>query len=159
MTSNLLEDNVKVGDTLTGTYTYNPPTKDTNTDTTVGDYQHVKKAYGITVKAGDLVFKTDPKNVDFLVELTNRDMDDHYLLRSYNNLPLSNGVQVEHISWQLDNDTGEALSSESLKKASTPPKLQDWVDPFGLTITRGDEFDFEHSFFLRAHIDSVKLIR
>ena len=159
MTSNLLEDNVKVGDTLTGTYTYNPPTKDTNTDTTVGDYQHVKKAYGITVKAGNIVFKTDPKNVDFLVELTNRDMDDHYLLRSYNNLPLSNGVQVEHISWQLDNDTGEALSSESLKKASTPPKLQDWVNPFGLTITRGDEFDFEHSFFLRAHIDSVKLIR
>jgi hypothetical protein len=156
--SNVLEDNVKVGDTLTGTYTYNPSTKDTNADETVGDYHHVKKPYGIIVNAGNLVFKTDPKNVNFLVELVNRDLDDHYLLRSYTNLPLSNGIPVEHISWQLDNETGESLSSASLKKAPTPPKLQDWIDPFGLTIIGGDESDFENSFFIRAHVDSVKLI-
>lgn len=155
--SNVLQDNVKVGDILTGTYTYNPSTKDTNTDTTVGDYQHDKKPYGIIVKSGDLVFRTDPKNVNFLVELVNRDMQDNYLLRSYNNLPLSNGVPVEHISWQLDDGTGKALSSDSLKKTPTPPVLQNWKDPFGLTIVGGA--DFENSFFMRAHVDSVKLLR
>ena len=66
--SNLLYGNVKVGTPITGEYTYRLPTKDTNTDQTVGDYPHDKKAFGITVNVGGFVFKTDPKNVNFLVE-------------------------------------------------------------------------------------------
>lgn len=154
---NLFNDQVKEGDTITGYYVHDRTTKDTNTDNTVGDYEHHSSPYGITVKAGNLEFKTDPKNVNFLVELVNRDLDDHYLLRSYTNLPLANGASVEHISWQLDNDTGTAISSDSLKKAPTPPKLDDWIDPFRLTITGGDGFD--NSFFLRAHVESVHLIK
>src|SRR6185503_8241476 len=73
--SNLLYGNVKVGTPLTGEYTYRLPTKDTNTDQTVGDYPHDRKAFGITVNVGGFVFKTDPKNVNFLVELVNRDTD------------------------------------------------------------------------------------
>ncbi len=157
--SNLLSNNVEVGDTLTGTYTYNPSTKDSNSDPNIGDYRHLKKSYGITVNADDLVFKTDPKNANFLIELVNRDMDDHYHLISYNNLPLSNGLPVQYISWQLDNDTGVALSSDSLKKAPTPPKLKDWIDPFGLAIQGGDELDPVNFFSLKAHVDSVKVIR
>ncbi len=68
---------------------------------TVGDYNHDKRAFGITVNVGELVFKTDPMNVNFLAEIVNRQTN-HYLLRSYNNLPLSDTIQVEHISWQLD---------------------------------------------------------
>ncbi len=155
--SNVLFGNVKVGTPVTGEYTYRLPTKDTNTDQTVGDYPHDRKAFGITVNTGGLVFKTDPKNVNFLVELVNRDSD-HYLLRSYNNLPFSDTVTVEHISWQLDDETGSALSNDSLKSAPIPPILQNWKDPFGLTITgEGPERGPIDSFFIRAHIDSVKL--
>ena len=155
--SNLLYGNVKVGTPITGEYTYRLPTKDTNTDQTVGDYPHDRKAFGITVNVGGFVFKTDPKNVNFLVELVNRDTD-HYLLRSYNNLPLSDTIPIEHISWQLDDETGNALSNDSLKSAPIPPILQNWKDPYGLTITGGADRDPTQSFFVRAHIDSVNLI-
>jgi hypothetical protein len=113
---------------------------------------------GITLKVGDLVFKTDPNNVDFLVELVNRDMQNNYLLRSYNNLPLASGFPVSHIAWQLDDETGKALSSDSLKKTPTPPVLNKWSSIFGLTI-QGEDRDRDNSFFIRAHVDSVKLIR
>jgi hypothetical protein len=158
--SNNLNGNVRVGDKITGEYTYKLSTKDSNTDQTVGDYRHDKKAFGITVNARGLVFKTDPKNVNFLVELVNRGTD-HYLLRSYNNLPLSDAAKVEHISWQLDDETGNALSNDSLKTAPTPPVLQNWKDLYGLTITGGggDRVgDPSQSFLIRAHIDSVALI-
>jgi hypothetical protein len=156
--SNLLYGNVKVGTPVSGEYTYRFPTKDTNTDQTVGDYPHDRKAFGIMVNVGGMVFKTDPKNVNFLVELVNRDTD-HYLLRSYNNLPLSDTVPVEHTSWQLDDETGTALLNDSLKSAPIPPILQNWKDPFGLTIT-GDGPDRGplDSFFIRAHIDSVNRV-
>lgn len=74
----------------------------------VGDYQHDRKVFEITENAGRLAFKADPKNVNFLVELVNQDTD-HYLLRSYNNLQLSNAVPVKHISWQLDDDAENIL--------------------------------------------------
>lgn len=62
----------------------------------VEDYQHDKKVFKTTVNMGGLVFKTDTKNVNFLVELVNQDTD-HYLSRSYNNLHLSNAVPVKHL--------------------------------------------------------------
>ena len=158
--ANNLNGNVRVGDKITGEYTYKLSTKDSNTDQTVGDYKHDKKAFGITVNARGLVFKTDPKNVNFLVELVNRGTD-HYLLRSYNNLPISDTAKVEHISWQLDDETGNALSNDSLKTAPTPPVLQNWKDLYGLTITGGGGGrvgDPSQSFLIRAHIDSVALI-
>ncbi len=155
---NLLYGNVKVGTPITGEYIYRLSTKDTNTDQTVGDYPHDRRAFGITVNAGGLVFKTDPKNVNFLVEIVNRDSD-HYLIRSYNNLPISDTVSVDHISWQLDDETGVALSNDSLKSAPVPPILQNWKDLFGLTITgEGPERGPIDSFHIRAHIDSVNLV-
>ena len=114
---------MNVGDTITGKYVYNLLGKDSNLDKTVGDYQHDTGTYGIALQTGNLVFRTDPNNVNFLVELVNRDKDDHYLLRSYNNLPVSSDVLVDHISWQLDDDTGNALSTASLINAPIPPKL------------------------------------
>jgi hypothetical protein len=155
--ANLLNGAVQVGHTITGKYVYNVLTKDTNPDITVGDYQHNNEAYGITLNAGNLIFKTDPNNVNFLVELVNRELQDNYLLRSYNNLPLSNGLLVNHIAWQLDDDTGNALSTASLKKTPTPPILADWQDPFGLTIEGSDQDD-SNEYFIRAHVESVSLI-
>jgi hypothetical protein len=104
-TDNVLDQEVEVGDIITGKYMYSTSTMDSNDlDSTVGDYHHNTEPYGIFLEIGSLVFQTDPNNVDFLLELVNRESD-HYLLRSYNNLPLSNGVLVEHISWQLDDFT------------------------------------------------------
>lgn len=155
--NNLLGNGIKEGDIIKGYYIYDSSTSDTNGDSTVGDYQHNSAPFGITLFKGNFVFKTDPKNTDFLVELVNRADGDNYLLRSYNNLPLSNGVPVQHIAWQLDDPTAKALSSDSLKQTAKPPVLSKWSDNSpGLTIELGD---FPDSAFIRAHVTSVILLK
>jgi uncharacterized repeat protein (TIGR01451 family) len=162
--SGLLGGSINVGDTLTGCYSYETTTPDTNSSPTVGDYRHSSPQFGITINGGGFVFETDPANVDFLVEIVNdhgTPARDNYLLRSYNNLPLSNGAFVEHISWQLDDPTLSALSSATLPLV--PPNLSDWQSNFGLTIRgcgaanhREFDCDIDGQFFVRAHVTSAK---
>jgi hypothetical protein len=107
-----------------------------------------------------LIFKTDPSNVYFLVEICNNhgspNPSDNYLLRSYNNLPLSNGIHVDHIAWQLDDDTCTAISSIALP--TTPPRLGDWQSIFGLTLTGYDPSDEFKTYFVRAHVNKVTAV-
>ncbi len=157
--NNLLEGRINEGDIITGKYTYKSTTPDSNPSPTVGDYWHNASPYGIEVNAGGFLFSTDPKNVNFLVEVTKDNNGypwDSYLLRSYTNLPLSNGVFVDHIAWQLDDPTGTALSSDSLPTG--PPVLTNWQSYFGFELT-GSEPNFPYShYFLRAHVIDVNVV-
>lgn len=157
--SNLLAGAINVGDTITGTYRYDSTTLDSNAAPTVGDYRHSSPPYGITVNAGGFVFETDPSNVDFLVEIVNdhgTPPSDNYVLRSFNNLPLSNGALVDHIAWQLDDDTATALSSDTLP--TVPPTLADWQSIFGLSINGSAPGDPDFEYFIRAHITSADVV-
>ena len=149
----LLEGQLSAGDIITGRYTYDSSTPDSSALATVGIYQHSIVPYGVTLSAGGFIFQTDPDNVDFLLEvLNNHTGQDGYLLRSYNNLPLSNGVEVFHISWQLDDYSSTALSSDALP--ITPPVLEDWIDhPCELVIT----FGFKGASAICADVTSVEL--
>jgi len=131
----LLEGRISAGDIMTGSYTYDSDTPDTNPSHTVGDYWHYSSPYGISLSAREFVFQTDPDNISFVVEVINDHTgQDGYLLRSYNNLPLSNGVHIDHISWQLDDYSSTALSTDALP--TTPPVLEDWENE-SLLITFG----------------------
>lgn len=162
--SNLLGGAIQVGDIISGEYTYDSATADSNSLPTVGDYWHDTAPYGIMINAGDFVFETDPNDVHFLVEIVNDHGNpprDNYLLRSYNNLPISDEVKVDHISWQLDDPTLTALSSEELP--TEPPNLEDWTSIFGLTITGcvpdpyfPQDCGYDE-FFIRAHVTSVQI--
>jgi hypothetical protein len=140
---NILAGAVHPGDTITGIYTYESTTPDDNPFATVGDYWHTTAPYGISVTVAGLTFRTDPNNVNFLVEIGNDHAPgisptDNYLLRSYNNLfdvsapsePF--GPPFNHISWQLDDPTATALSSTDLPVVA--PVLADWQSLFGLDI-------------------------
>ena len=54
---------------------------------------------------------------------------------SHNNLPLSNGVEVYEIFWQLDDYSGTALSSTEIPLG--PPLLGDWGSHWELMIDLG----------------------
>ena len=130
---NYLEGQINPGDIITGTYTYESTTPDTNPSPYVGDYEHFASPAGIFLSVGEFDFTTDPTNVDFLVEVVNNyPSGDYYLVRSYNNLALSNGTLVDHISWQLDDSTATALSSIDLP--TSPPILDDWQSIYGLRL-------------------------
>ncbi len=155
-----LDGLVNVGDSITGYYTYDADTLDSNPLPDVGDYLHNSAPAGIFLTIGPFEFKTDPENVDFVVEIENDypwiDPDinwDGYLLRSYNNLSLSNGTVVNHISWQLDDFSGNALSNDSLP--TTAPVLEDYPDSWtGVIITGGDRDSMQ----IISSINSVELV-
>lgn len=135
-TGNYLEGQINVYDIITGTYTYESTTLDSNPSSVGGHYWHYDPPAGISLTVGGFEFRTDPANVEFLVEIANDStsggLHDGYLLRSYNNLPLSNGTLVDEISWQLTDPTASALSSDALP--TTPPALDDWQSIIGLRL-------------------------
>jgi len=162
--ANYLEGKISPGDIITGSYTYESSTQDSSPIISVGDYWHYAPPCGISLGVGGFMFSTDPANIEFLVEIINDHPPfssinrDAYLLRSYNNLPLSNGTLVYDISWHLNDSTATALSSDALP--TTPPILDDWSQS-GLYISGGfgTEIDPITSrppvFVFEAHVTSA----
>ena len=157
----LLNGQLAGGDIITGSYTYNSDTPDTNPLTTVAGYEHFSPPYGITLYGGGFVFQTDPENVDFFVQIDNNHYgsEDGYFLSSENNLPLHDGIYVNGISWQLNDYSGTALSSVALP--TTPPVLEDWTHHslnFNILHITGGIPDGRDSFGIGAEVTSVALV-
>jgi len=147
---NYLEGKIHVGDTITGSYTYESTTWDSNPSSTIGDYEHYSAPAGISLSVGGFNFKTDPAAVNFLVEITNDyPPNDDYFLLSSNNLPLSNGTLVESISWWLSDSTGAALLSDAL--LVTAPVLSRWQ------INQLD-MGYSGAYLVRSQVTSAILI-
>jgi hypothetical protein len=124
---NLLEGKVTIGGTITGTYTYDTSTLDTNPLSGTGNYWYYVPPCGITLTIEDFVFGTNFGNVEFVIGITDTVQGvpgDAYWLHNYNNLQLSNNVEVDAISWQLNDYGGIALTSTALP--TTAPVLSDW---------------------------------
>jgi hypothetical protein len=142
---NLYLDGIQSNTPFEGFYIFDTATTDSNGDGTVGDFRHTSSAYGIVVKVGKYIFRTNPRKVNFLVELVNRPNSDNYLLRSYYNV-CSEPLAVDHISWQLDDSTGTALSNALLP--ATPPVLTNFQSTFGLSISG-------FGFMFRGHVETI----
>ncbi len=156
---NLFYGRVNVGDILTGTYTYNLLTQDSDSDSTVGTYKHSSSPYGILLTVGGFVFQTDPDRVDFLINVRNS-YPDSYSLISYNNLPLNDVVAVQQISWQLRDLNGNALDSDALP--STAPALGDWQATVNNILISGVSIPIPMmSYYIQAHVTSasVKMVQ
>jgi len=122
---NYLEGQINPGDIITGYYTYESTTLDSNPSQSVGDYEYYSPPCGIFLSVGGFDFQTDLTNVDFFIEVVNNyPSGDAYVVGSSNNLPLSNGVSVDPIDWQLGDNTGTALSSDALPIIA--PVLDNW---------------------------------
>jgi len=123
---NYLEGQILPGNIITGYYTYESTTLDSNPSTSVGHYWQYAPPCGIFLSVSGFDFETDLSDVNFLVGIGNSDIPTHdiYWIRSYNNISLSSGALVDGISWQLDDYTGNSLSSDVLP--TTAPMLTDW---------------------------------
>jgi hypothetical protein len=147
-----LDGKIHVGDTVTGTYTYDSTTPDSYP----GNYEYYSAPAGISLECGGFVFRTDPSDVEFSVWLDDHSPSeswgDSYGIESNNNLPLSNGSLLNVIAWGLGDTTATALSSDALP--TTAPDLSDWDwnDPLMIDGMRGGGFRIE------ANVTSVSLI-
>jgi hypothetical protein len=143
----VFDGSITNGAAFEGFYVFDSTAADTDPEPTVGDYQFTNSAFGVVVKIGNYVFRTNPQHVDFLIETVNRPEDDSYLFRSYNNV-CSQPVFIDHIAWQLDDYTGAALTNDFLPLF--PPNLAAWQNEFGLSISGGYD-----TFFLIGTVNSV----
>lgn len=120
-----LLNTIHVGSSFSGTYTYDSSTIDS------GDGHYYQDApYGVNLILGGFEFQTDPSQSSnrFEIWLINdgvgNGVKDFYLVRSYKNTPLPNGVAVSLIRWDLNDSTHTALSSTVLP--ATGPSLAAW---------------------------------
>jgi hypothetical protein len=121
---------IRVGDQITGFYTYDTEAYDENPLPTVGRYRYSSPPCGITLTVNGLLFQSDPGNVDFYVKVFNDFpgdpfTTDRFYISSERNEEVS-GVPITFISWQLDDRTGTIFTSTSIP--SSPPALEafDW---------------------------------
>jgi len=144
-----LEGKIEAGDIITGFYVYESTTPDSSPlDSVQGNYWHYAPPAGIALTVGGFNFMTDPFNVAFHLAVRNNSPgDDSYWLASENNLPLSNGILVDGIVWQLNDSIGSPFVSDAL--LPTAPVLTDWQ--WNVLDFHGERGGF-HAF---AHVTSA----
>ena len=146
---------VAVGDALYLDYVYDPSTPDSNPMAEVGDYFHTTAPYGVTLTVGPWAMRTDPANVNFLVEYVNDYYNqDNFVFHSYNNEVAAGPapLDVQIISWQLDDTTMTALSST----APLPIDLSAWQSVFGIDVMGSTGGFFGDSWMLRAIPSAIR---
>ena len=99
------------GDVITGSYTYNPKTKDINPLREFGAYPHNQTPYGIQLNLGSFSVQTDPANVDFQIAISNNLNGSDREVVSFNNIGTEPGPGVDIIAWGLADPTQTALST------------------------------------------------
>jgi hypothetical protein len=120
---------VHVGDTITGTYTYDLNAPDTHPDLSLGVYRHHSAPFGMNLKVNGITFRTDPDAVDFGITVANdRSGQDAYTLWSRPNLTDLAGAEIISLAWYLYDSSATALSSIALP--FSPPNLTDWDTNF-----------------------------
>jgi hypothetical protein len=143
----VLEGKINTGDIITGWYTYDTSTPDSNPLANYAAYWHYNPPAGISLTIGGLEFKTNPDDVNYRIAISNGYyFIDTFSLRSINNLPLSNGTLVEDIYWLLEDSTGTAVSTDALP--TTPPILENWQ--YNLLLITGPYIG--ESFGIVAHV-------
>jgi hypothetical protein len=152
--------NVKPGDTITGTYTYNAAAPNSPREYSNNSYIHTTAPYGIHLSVGNMVLETNPQNVYFSMYLANNvNGRDSSVLGSINNRPIPGLWDITEISWSLYDPTMTALKNTNFSR--TAPTLSDWRQDAGWGLrVRGADLvpNSEHNLLLQAHVTSVRKI-
>lgn len=133
-----LDGSITNGTPFQGYYVFDSTRQDSNPDPNVGDYRYTNSAFGIVIKAGNYVFRSDPANVSFNIQTINRNDGDRYLVTSDRNVS-SGKVAISRIAWQLD---GSPYSVSNDRLPLLPQVLTNFATssltiegPGGLTIS------------------------
>jgi len=157
--SNWLQGQIQTGNTITGYYTYDFATPDTNPEIDVGLYQHHLSPCGVSLSLPSFVFSTDYNNVQFNIGITNNlsgDPLDVYSFRSYNNLSIADSIPIHEISWQLYDYTGIAFSNTDLPTIA--PILSDFQYDY-LYISGGQKSEARpFEFLITGHVTYVQVV-
>jgi hypothetical protein len=141
-----------VGDSFTGTVTFQSGAVDTGEgafDSAI--YRFASAPSGISITVNGAVFDTDPTAIDLLINVVDRSGADGIVFRSFTNRCTA-CPRVDHISWQLDDETGTALTDVELPIDA--PNVAGFTQPFGMTIT-GSNTAMTVGFLVRGEVATV----
>jgi len=132
----VLGGQIAIDDFVSGNYIYDSGVSDNNPSALIGNYRYDSAPFGLSLNINDLVFESNPQELDLLIEIYNDyDLKDRYFISSANNQALSNGAAVDQILWQLVDEQGTVLSSDSL--ISPSPISGGWeINNFRITCGR-----------------------
>jgi hypothetical protein len=114
---NALQNTVVSGDRITGTYTIDIATPDSDPDPQYGHYifDSTSAQLGFDLLLNSISLKSDPMASGHMYEAhTMNSSSDHFGIMSHGNIPLSSGGSVDEIIFDLYDPTGQALPSDAL---------------------------------------------
>jgi hypothetical protein len=153
--------NVQVGDTVTGTYTYNAAAVNLSQTPGTATYLHTTGSYGMRANIGGQVLESDPQNLYLIAFLANNWYGrDIYSVGSANNRLLSGLYNVTSLGVGFYDNSQTALKNVKLPK--TAPTLSDWQqsdETWGFQV-KGEAIDpnSEYQFYLRARVTNMQKI-
>lgn len=147
--SGAFEGKIVLGQRLSGTYVYNTDTPDQSDNPSYGQYHTYPSEARVRFVSGGLVFESaQPQEIVINVEPPTSSVGE-FLINSYNNEPLSNGTNIEHI-WVRFRGVGDLTQSTALPAGL--PDLADYPES-EVMISSGGSSDF-----VRAEIESVEIV-
>jgi hypothetical protein len=153
---NAFQNTVISGDTITGTYTIDIASPDSEPDPQYGHYifDPTSTQVGFDLLLNNTSLKSDPMASGHMYEAhTMNSSSDHLGIFSHGNLPLSNGGSVEDIIVDLYDPTGQAFTSDALTgQAPNIPAFE-----FHDIHVSGNANDGNY-YYLDAKIDSIQAV-
>jgi len=153
--NNVLQGSMNVGNTISGTYSFDDTVADTDPSSEFAyyDYTHLTSG-GFDLSVNGESLKTDSTVPGFMHQIhIENSFSDFFHIGSWGNRPLSNGAQVHDINLDLYDDTGTALNSAVLNSTPPNPTAFMWRDLYvGGTDSTGGAY-----YSVMAQVDSITL--
>jgi len=122
---NVLGSTVNIGDSVTGSYTFNTNTPDMDPAPEYGRFEHVPGTgnYGFNISVANFNLKTDPNNDMFAITMAdNPSWSDYYFADQFGTqIPFINGSFVESMGLNIEDPSGSLITNVSL--TGNPPSL------------------------------------
>ena len=155
---NAFQNSVNLGDKITGTYTIDVATPDSDPDPQYGHYifnnSSTTPQFGFDFLLNNNSLKSDPTVTTHMFEaLIANSVSDHFGIISWENMPLSNGSSVDNIAIDMYDSTGQALTSDALTALAPNVSAFEWHD----IHVGGNAFSGTY-YNLDAKIDSIHVV-
>ncbi len=122
---NVITNNINIGDTISGSYTFNTSTPDIDSSPNIGFFEHQPGSgdYGFDLSINSLNIKTDPNSNQFNIFMFDGVTDaDIYSADTYGaQIPFINGSLIDSISVHINDPSRNTITSATL--TNTPPIL------------------------------------
>jgi hypothetical protein len=154
-------NNVYVGSTVTGTYTYNAAAVNLSQTPGTATYLHTSGSYGVRANLGGTIVESDPQHLYFIGFFANNwNGRDIYSFGSARNLPLGDLYNITSLGVGFYDNSQTALKNVNLPK--TAPTLSNWQqsdETWGFQV-KGEDLNpnSEYEFYLRARVTNVQKI-